>query len=73
MNFTSDNASGVCPEIMAALAEANGGSATAYGADEVTAAAQDDLRTLFDCDLVMHPVATGTAANALALATLTPP
>lgn len=73
MNFSSDNASGVCPEIMAALAEANGGSATAYGADKVTAAAQDDLRALFDCDLVMHPVATGTAANALALATLTPP
>lgn len=73
MNFASDNASGVCPEIMAALAAANSGSATAYGADDRTAAAQAALRALFDCDLVMHPVATGTAANALALATIVPP
>ncbi len=73
MNFSSDNASGVAPEIMAALAAVNDGGATAYGADAVTAAARDDLRALFGCDLVMYPVATGTAANALALATLAPP
>ena len=73
MNFSSDNATGIAPEIMAALAEANRGAAMAYGADPWTAAALAALRDVFECELEMFPVATGTAANALALSVLSPP
>ena len=73
MHFSSDNATGVAPEIMAALAEANAGPAMAYGNDEITARAEAALADLFECELVAFPVATGTAANALALSVLTPP
>ncbi|MDP6705143.1 MAG: low specificity L-threonine aldolase [Alphaproteobacteria bacterium] len=73
MNFSSDNASGCCPEIMAALAEVNAGPAMAYGNDAATTAAVAALAELFECKLEAFPVATGTAANALALSVLTPP
>ncbi|WP_293324587.1 low specificity L-threonine aldolase [Parvibaculum sp.] len=73
MDFTSDNASGVAPEIMAALTEANHGSAASYGADDVTARLQIVMADLFEHEVEVFPVATGTAANSLALACLTPP
>ena len=73
MNFSSDNASGVSPEIMAALTNANAGAAMAYGNDEITGRAEAALAELFECELAAFPVATGTAANALALSVLTPP
>ncbi len=73
MNFGSDNAAGVSPEILAALQAANHGPAQAYGADPVTARLEQRLAELFETDLAAFPVATGTAANALALATVAPP
>ena len=73
MHFSSDNATGVAPEIMAALAEANAGPAMAYGNDAVTEKAKAALAELFERQLEAFPVATGTAANALALSVLTPP
>ncbi len=73
MNFTSDNAAGVSPEIVAALAAANHGSAAAYGADTLTARLEARFAELFEHVVAVFPVATGTAANALALAALTPP
>ena len=73
MNFSSDNATGMAPEILAALVAANDGAAMAYGADDVTARATQALSALFECALEAFPVATGTAANALALSVLTPP
>jgi threonine aldolase len=73
MNFSSDNATGVSPQIMAALAAANEGHAMAYGEDSVTKAAEAAFTELFGCELAIFPVATGTAANALALSALTPP
>ncbi|MDE0728724.1 MAG: beta-eliminating lyase-related protein [Alphaproteobacteria bacterium] len=73
MNFSSDNASGVAPQIMAALAAANEGTAAAYGHDPVTRAAEAAFTDLFEYDLAVFPVATGTAANALALSALAPP
>ena len=73
MDFSSDNATGVAPEIMAALARANAGTAPAYGADGVTEAARAALRRVFEhAELEIFPLATGTAANALALAAVTP-
>jgi threonine aldolase len=73
MNFTSDNATGIAPEILDAIVRANAGYALAYGADAATARLERRLSELFECDVAVFLVATGTAANALALAHLTPP
>src|SRR5690349_17942706 len=73
MNFISDNAYGATPEILAALTRANDGAALSYGDDPITARVQARLCEIFERDLVVHPVVTGTAANSLALATLCPP
>src|ERR1700737_207222 len=73
MNFASDNAAGIAPEILDAIARANEGSALAYGSDAVTARRERKFADMFACDVAVFLVATGTAANALALAHLTPP
>jgi len=74
MNFASDNTAGVAPEIMQALLkDAVAGSQSAYGADDVTARLEARLSEVFETNLRVFPVATGTAANSIALATITPP
>ena len=73
MNFRSDNVTGVAPQILAALAAANAGSAPSYGEDAITERLAQRFAELFEHRVAVFPVATGTAANALALATLTPP
>lgn len=73
MDFSSDNAWGALPAVLAALARVNDGPATAYGGDAVTAGLTPLFGRLFETELALFPVATGTAANALALAALTPP
>lgn len=73
MNFASDNVTGACPEVLHALVSANEGSTMPYGNDPLTEAVEAKLVALFGCDLRAFPVATGTAANSLALACLTPP
>jgi len=73
INFASDNAAPAHPAIMRALQEENNGPAMGYGNDATTARMENRFRALFDCELRAFPVATGTAANVLALATLTPP
>ena len=45
----------------------------AYGADAATARLERRFAALFEHEVAVFPVATGTAANALALAALTPP
>ena len=73
-NFASDNVEGASPEVLAALLRANDGAAAPYGDDEWTARVEQRLRRLFERDdLAVLLVASGTAANALALAALTPP
>jgi threonine aldolase len=73
MDFRSDNVAPAAPEILAALAAANQGTAAAYGADEITARLERRFAEIFEHEVAVFPVATGTAANALALAALTPP
>ncbi len=68
--FASDNYAGVCPEAWQAMAEANDGSAPAYGDDAWTARAADAFRTLFQTDCEVFFAFNGTAANSLALAAL---
>ncbi|MFC7333228.1 threonine aldolase family protein [Rhodocista pekingensis] len=74
MNFMSDNVSGAAPEILAALNEVSAaGAMPSYGADPVTARLDGRMTALFGTPVTTFPVATGTAANALALSVLTPP
>ena len=74
MQFASDNAGPVHPEVLDALAAANEGHAAPYGADELTARVVARIRGIFEApDAAVHLVATGTAANALALALLAKP
>jgi threonine aldolase len=68
--FASDTYAGICPEALAALAEANQGHAPAYGDDRWTSRATQLLRDLFEADCAAFFVPSGTAANALALAAL---
>jgi threonine aldolase len=74
IELRSDNAAGVAPEILAAVLEANTGSALAYGGDDVTAHLQEVVRTVFEHPSArVFPVTSGTAANSLALSAATPP
>jgi threonine aldolase len=71
-DFRSDNVAGVAPEVLTALAAAAQGSVTSYGEDPITQRVEAKLEELFDHDLTLFTVATGSAANALALAHLAP-
>ncbi len=75
MNFRSDNEVGAHPNILEAVNRAfSGGTAPSYGADDWTHEVERRLREIFEKpDLIVFPVATGTAANALALSCCTPP
>lgn len=68
--FASDNYAGICPEAFAAMQEANQGYVPAYGEDIWTSRAADAFRTLFEKDCDVFFAFNGTAANALALASL---
>jgi threonine aldolase len=72
MNFISDNAYGAAPEILAALTRANDGTERSYGDDQISKRITEKLSALFEREVAVFPVATGTAANSLTLATLTP-
>jgi threonine aldolase len=74
MYFGSDNTSGAAPEIMTALLRANDGFERSYGADAAMARVTDLVRKIFEApEAAVYLVATGTAANALSLALVTPP
>ena len=72
-NFRSDNVAPVADEIMAAVARVNQGAASSYGEDEVSEQLDTALGDLFEREVRVHPVASGTAANCLALASLVAP
>jgi len=73
VNFRSDNVTGIAPEIIAAIAAANTGDSPSYGADPITARVTRRFAEIFEHEVAAFPLATGTAANALALATMVPP
>jgi threonine aldolase len=68
--LASDNYAGLCPEALTALEQANHGYAPSYGQDHWTAEACDQFRELFETPCEVFFVFNGTAANALALASL---
>ena len=73
INFRSDNEAPVASEIMEAIAIANCGTAYSYGGDAITGNVSAKFSDLFEHDVEVFPVTTGTAANALALGHVTPP
>ena len=73
MNFMSDNAAGACEAVLAAVAGAAAGTARAYDGDALSARLDGVFGELFGTACTVLPVTTGTAANALALAAMTPP
>jgi threonine aldolase len=68
--FASDNYAGAHPEVLAAIAEANGDHAVSYGADPWTARAEELLRAHFGPGSQSWLVFNGTAANVLILGAL---
>lgn len=74
MRFASDNTSGAAPEILNAVLRANAGYEKSYGADAAMARVTTMIRAAFEApEAAVYLVATGTAANALAIATHCPP
>ncbi len=72
MLFRSDNVTAVCDEVIAAILAENQGDAAPYGADATTARLDAAFGEYFEAAVSVHPVATGIAANALALAAAMP-
>lgn len=73
IELRSDNAAGVAPYILDAIAAANAGSALAYGGDAWTARLHERVSEVFEHEAAVFPVVSGTAANAIALSALCPP
>ncbi|WP_445504612.1 threonine aldolase family protein [Microvirga sp. G4-2] len=73
MNFASDNIVGASSRVLQSLAEANAGAMAAYGGDEITKRVKARFNEIFERDVSVFFVTTGTAANALALSSAVPP
>ena len=73
MYFASDNTAGIAPEILAAIGKANTGYALGYGNDDWTKRVEQRFAEIFQREVAVFLVPTGTAANALAIAHLSPP
>ncbi|MFG3120495.1 threonine aldolase family protein [Streptomyces sp. NPDC048208] len=71
--FSSDNMAGASPRIARAVADAATGQVLPYGNDPFTEGARRRLCEVFERDVDIFPVSTGSAANGLSLAALTPP
>jgi threonine aldolase len=72
-NFSSDHVAPACDAILAAVNQANQGFVTSYGGDDLTVKLQSMASDLFERQVAIFPVISGTAANALALSQIVPP
>lgn len=73
MNFASDNWAGAHPLIARQLYQEADGFAAAYGASELDQTVENTFNQLFEREVAVFFVATGTAANSLALASVNRP
>ncbi len=74
MYFASDNTGPMHPAVAQAMIAADAGYHPSYGADPIMDSVRAQIRELFEApDAAVYLVATGTAANALALATMANP
>jgi threonine aldolase len=69
--FASDNYAGIHPEVLEAIARANGGHQVAYGADVYTQHLQSVFQQHFGADATAYPVFNGTGANVISLQAMT--
>jgi threonine aldolase len=72
-NFSSDHVAPACDAILSAVNKANEGFVTSYGGDDLTAKLQSMASDVFEKQVAIFPVTSGTAANALALSQIVPP
>jgi threonine aldolase len=70
--FASDNYSGIHPDVLAAIAAANGGHQVAYGEDAYTVRLQEVFRSHFGEGVQAFPVFNGTGANVTGLQSMLP-
>ena len=73
MIFTSDNVMGASDKVLQALLVANSGAMPSYGNDALTKRVEQRIAEIFERDCAVFLVATGTAANALAISAMVPP
>ncbi|MES2907367.1 MAG: low specificity L-threonine aldolase [Pseudomonadota bacterium] len=74
MYLASDNGTGASEKILASLNEAmRQGPMRSYGEDALTAQLEKNVSEIFEHDVAVFLLTSGTAANALALAHITPP
>ena len=70
--FASDNVTTACPEVMEAINQANIGNIESYGHDKWSKVLDNKFSELFEKDVKVFTAVTGTAANSLALSSITP-
>lgn len=70
--FASDNYSGIHPEVLAAIANANEGHEVAYGEDAYTARLNEVMIDQFGAGAEAFPVFNGTGANVVGLQSMLP-
>ncbi len=73
MNFRSDNEAPILEEIIKGISNANKDICDSYGDDKITKKLLKTFKKIFESDLNILPVATGTAANSIAISAMTPP
>ncbi|MGL5136145.1 MAG: threonine aldolase family protein [Beijerinckiaceae bacterium] len=73
MHFGSDNVVGASRQVLDAIVAANDGALPSYGDDPIAEAVTRRFASIFEADVAVFLMATGTAANGLALACLAPP
>ena len=69
--FSSDNTAGASPAVLQAMMDAGAGIQAPYGMDRHSEQVEQALADIFECPVSVFFVATGTAANALALSVYT--
>jgi len=69
--FASDNYAGIHPEVLEAIARANGGHQVAYGGDVYTRHLQGVFQKHFGAGATAYPVFNGTGANVISLQAMT--
>lgn len=71
--YASDNTAGATAEVLAAMSEASAGLAAPYGTDDLSRSVVAQFENVFERPVDVFPVGSGSAANGIALAALTPP
>jgi threonine aldolase len=72
-NFCSDNVAPIAAEILSAIVEANADDAVSYGEDAITLRLRNVASEIFEKEVAIFPVVSGTAANGLALSQIAAP